>query len=80
LPSKVPATEVARITHFYKMILMMNVDNEADESEIEVIRNFGLKMGIRQGVVNQMLVKMEQYENKMVPISEIMKIFNTYYN
>ncbi|MGK0386100.1 MAG: putative tellurite resistance protein B-like protein, partial [Patiriisocius sp.] len=61
LPSKTPRTEFERITHFYKMILMMHIDNEADESEIEVIRNFGLKMGIRQGVVDQMLHKMEQY-------------------
>ena len=80
LPSQIPNTEVARITHFYKMILLMHIDDEADESEIEVVRNFGLKMGIRQGVVDQMLHKMEVYENTTIPIDEIKEIFNTYYN
>lgn len=80
LPSKIPNTEVARITHFYKMMLVMHIDNEADESEIEVVRNFGLKMGIRQGVVDQMLYKMEMYDNTTIPIDEIKSIFNTYYN
>ncbi len=80
LPSKKLLTEVERISHFYKLVLTMNIDNETHEKELVAVRNFGLKMGIRQGVVDQMLVKMNEYENKIVPSNEIMKIFNTYYN
>lgn len=80
LPSVVQKTELDRITHFYKLILLMNVDNETHEKEITMIRDFGIKMGIRPGVMDQMLIKMEQYENKIIPSDEIMKIFKTYYN
>jgi uncharacterized tellurite resistance protein B-like protein len=80
LPSVVQKTELDRITHFYKLILLMNVDHETHEKEITMIRDFGIKMGIRPGVMDQMLIKMEQYENKIIPSDQIMKIFKTYYN
>jgi uncharacterized tellurite resistance protein B-like protein len=80
LPSVVQKSELDRITHFYKLILLMNVDHETHEKEIAMIRDFGIKMGIRPGVMDQMLIKMEQYENKIIPSDEIMKIFKTYYN
>jgi hypothetical protein len=80
VPSKVLRTELERITHFYKLILIMNIDNEIHDKELVVIRNFGLKMGIRQGVVNQLLLQMNTYENKIIPSDEILNIFNTYYN
>jgi uncharacterized tellurite resistance protein B-like protein len=80
VPSVVQESELQRITHFYKLMLVMNVDQEAHNKELVVIRNFGVKMGIRPGVIDQMLFKMEQYENKIIPSDEIMKIFQTYYN
>ncbi|MFT7073285.1 hypothetical protein [Patiriisocius sp. Uisw_017] len=80
LPSKKLLSELERITHFYKLILTMNIDNETHKKELVAVRNFGLKMGVRQGVVDQMLVKMNEYENKIIPSNEILKIFNTYYN
>jgi len=80
LPSTVQASELQRITHFYKLMLVMNVDQEMHEKEIEVVRNFGLKMGIRAGVMDQMLLKMEEYEDHIIPSEELMKIFQTYYN
>ncbi len=80
VPSVVQESELQRITHFYKLMLVMNVDQEAHDKELVVIRNFGVKMGIRPGVIDQMLFKMEQYEDKIIPSEEIMKIFQTYYN
>ncbi len=80
VPSVVQESELQRITHFYKLMLVMNVDQEAHDKELVVIRNFGVKMGIRPGVIDQMLFKMEQYKDKIIPSEEIMKIFQTYYN
>lgn len=80
LPSLKFTTELERITHFYKLMLTMKIDNEAHEKELIEIRNFGLKLGIRQGVVDQLLDKMNNYENNIIPSPEILKIFNTYYN
>ena len=79
-PSQVLFSEVERITHFYKLMLVMNVDNETHEKEMITLKNFGLKMGIRPVVADQILRKMDQYENKLVPAEELLKIFKIYYN
>lgn len=73
-------SEVERITHFYKLILVMNIDNETHESEIVALKNFGLKMGIRPVVADQILKKLEESEDKIVPANELLKIFKIYYN
>lgn len=79
-PSQKMFSEVERISHFYKLILMMNIDNETHESEIVALKNFGLKMGIRPGVADQILYKMDDYEDKLLPANELLKIFKIYYN
>ena len=79
-PSGPLFSEVERITHFYKLILVMNVDNETHEKEILALKNFGLRMGIRPIVADQILKKMEHYADKMVPAEELLKIFKIYYN
>ena len=80
MPSVPITTELQRLTHFYKLVLVMNVDRESHESEITAIRNFGLKMGIRPGVIDQILVRMDDFEDKIIPSNELLKIFQTYYN
>ncbi len=79
-PSQKNFSEVERISHFYKLILMMNIDKETHESEIVTLKNFGLKMGIRPGVADQILYKMDGYEDKLLPANELLKIFKIYYN
>ena len=73
-------TELERISHFYKLVLLMNVDMETHEKEVIAIRNFGLKMGIRAGVFDQILLQMGQYKNKIIPSDDLVRIFRTYYN
>ncbi|MFC7358192.1 TerB family tellurite resistance protein [Jejudonia soesokkakensis] len=79
-PSQPLFSELERITHFYKLILLMYVDNEIHEQEVITARNFGLKMGIRQGVLDQIINRVVNYEDGIIPSEELMKIFKTYYN
>ena len=80
LPTKSSFSELEKITHFQKLVLLMNVDRETHDKEIVAIKNFGLQMGIREGVINQVLIKMENYEDKVIPSEELIKIFKTFYN
>lgn len=80
LPTKKTFTELERITHFHKMVLLMNVDGETHDKEIKFLRSFGLELGIRPGAIEQVLVVMERYEHKLIPPEALLKIFNTYYN
>lgn len=79
-PSSTLFSELERITHFYKLVLLMHVDGEVHEKESVAIRNFGLKMGIRQGVIDQIIKIMEAQNNKVIPTEMLIKIFKTYYN
>lgn len=79
-PSQPVYSEVDRITHFYKLILVMNVDNETHEKELIALKNFGLKMGVHSIVAEQILKKANQFENKIIPSEELLKIFKIYYN
>ncbi|TDI73353.1 MAG: TerB family tellurite resistance protein [Bacteroidetes bacterium] len=80
VPSKPIFSELERITHFHKLLSLMNVDGEVHEKEIIVLRNFGLKMGIRPGAIDQILIKMNDYEDKIIPIQELLNIFRAHYN
>ncbi|MCZ4320045.1 TerB family tellurite resistance protein [Aequorivita viscosa] len=79
-PSQTVYSEVERITHFYKLILVMNIDNETHETELVALKNFGLRMGIRPMVADQILKKMEQFKGEKLPADELLKIFKIYYN
>jgi hypothetical protein len=80
MPSQPIFSEMERIIHFHKLVLLMNVDRETHEKEVLVLRNFGLKMGIRTGAIDQILIQMNIYEDKIIPSQELLKIFQTYYN
>lgn len=80
LPTKKSFTELERITHFHKMLLLMNVDGETHEKELTFLRGFGLELGLRPEAVEQILIDMERYEHKIIPSEKLLQIFNTYYN
>ncbi len=79
-PSSPLFSEMERITHFHKLLLVMNVDKVTHETEVVALRNFGLKMGIRPGAIDTILVRMEDYEDKIIPAQELIAIFQSYYN
>lgn len=80
MPSKPIFSELDRITHFHKLLSLMNVDGEVHEKEVTILRNFGLKMGIRPGAIDQILIKMNDYEDKIIPTQELIQIFQAHYN
>lgn len=78
--SKPIVTELGRITHFHKLVLMMNIDLKTKDAEVAALRNFGLKMGIRMEIIDQVMLRMDKYENKLIPTEELVRIFQAYYN
>ncbi len=80
MPSQTLYSEADRISHFYRLALVMQVDQEVHKFEITALKNFGLKMGIRPVVTEQIMNKMSEYPNGIVPPEELLKIFKIYYN
>ncbi len=72
--------ESQRILQFHRLVLLMNVDQEASASELEKIRDMGIKMGLNPLATNKVLDVMHNYPNKVVPPNVLIDIFSTYYN
>lgn len=73
-------TELERITQFHRLVLLMNVDQETHIAEIDALRNYGLKMGIRPEAIEQVLNEMGDYEDKVIPTERLVEIFSRFYN
>jgi len=73
-------TELERITQFHRLVLVMHIDNHSHESEIVAIRNYGLRHGIRQEAITQILEEMQEYEHKIIPAQRLVEIFKRFYN
>ena len=72
--------EAQRILQFHRLVLLMNVDQEADDKEIEKLRGFGLKMGLNPAAITTVLKVMHNYPNRIVPPEVLIDIFKAQYN
>ena len=75
-----PKMEMDRIIQFQRLILLMNVDLEVMESEIQYVRDIGIKMGLHPDATEEVLVKMKEYPRRVVPPHVLLEIFRTYHN
>ncbi len=72
--------ESQRILQFHRLVLLMNVDEEASPSEIHKIKNVGLQMGLRPEAIDMVLKEMHKYPNKVIPPQQLIEIFTQFYN
>ncbi|MDY8134035.1 TerB family tellurite resistance protein [Aquimarina sp. 2201CG5-10] len=72
--------ESQRILQFHRLVLLMNVDQEASQIEIHKIKNIGLQMGLRPEAIDTVLKEMHNYPNKVIPPDELIAIFSRFYN
>ncbi len=75
-----PKMELDRIVQFQRLILLMNVDLEVDEAEIDYIRDIGIRMGLHPAATNEVLARMHEYPNKVIPPTILLEIFRTFHN
>ncbi|WP_026809507.1 hypothetical protein [Arenibacter latericius] len=76
----VPRSESGRILQFHRLVLLMNIDQEQTVSEIERLHNIGLRFGLPQTAIDQVLKVMHDYPNKVVPPHVLIDIFKAHYN
>jgi uncharacterized tellurite resistance protein B-like protein len=79
-PFHLPNEHFDRIVHFQQMVLLMNVDQEVDNSEISHLRYMGMKLGLNPKAVNEVLKRMYEFPNNMIPADELLKIYSKYLN
>jgi hypothetical protein len=75
-----PASEFERILQFHRLVLLMNVDNETSHSEVEFLKNTGIRLGLSPMATNLVLEEMNKYPDKIVPPEKLIEIFKRQYN
>ncbi len=73
-------TQAERIVQFHRLVLLMNVDQEQHQLEIGKLHNLGLSMGLPPSAIEQVLLVMHQYPDKIVPPQVLINIFKAHYN
>ncbi|NJB72454.1 putative tellurite resistance protein B-like protein [Saonia flava] len=76
----VPKSHAERILQFHRLVLLMNVDSVQSMSETNKLHSIGLKMGLPPSAIDQVLIVMHNYPNKVVPPNVLIDIFKAYYN
>ena len=75
-----PKLELDRIVQLQRLILVMSVDGETSDSEIKMIQELGLKMGLNPTATNLVLSEIKIHPNNMLPTDRLIEIFKAYYN
>ena len=73
-------SEAERILQFHRLVLLMNIDQEQKLVEIEELHNVDLGFGLPQAAIEQVLIAMHRYPDKVVPPEVLMEIFKVYNN
>lgn len=72
--------EMDRITHFYRLLLMMGVDQVNHEKEQQFCKEVGLKMGLNPVAMREIIERIIASETGQLSPQEIIEIFKTYHN
>lgn len=75
-----PKLEGDRIVQFHRLVLLMNVDNKTSPSELQYIREAGIRMGLNPMATEKVLEEMNLYPNKVVPTERLIEIFKLFHN
>ena len=72
--------ETDRIIQFYRLLLLMNVDQVKTKKEIDFCKETGLKMGLNTTAINTTIEQMLNSETGMMTPNDVIKIFQTHHN
>ena len=75
-----PESEFERILQFHRLVLLMNIDKETSDSEVEFLKDIGIRIGLNPLATNQVLSTMHLYPNKVIPPEKLIEIFKEHYN
>ncbi len=75
-----PPFEMRRIEQFYRMVLLANVDLEVSSTEIENMKEAGLKLGLHPDAIEMVLDEMKKNELGMIPPEQLIQIFKVHHN
>lgn len=73
-------SQADRILQFHRLVLLMNIDREQHNTELQRLHTIGLKMGLPPSAIDQVLLLMHRYPDKIIPPDVLINIFKAHYN
>ncbi|UKN02934.1 TerB family tellurite resistance protein [Paracrocinitomix mangrovi] len=74
-PFNPPTSHIERIIQFHRLVLLMNVDGEISPNELQMIKLSGIKLGLDEDAIKEVLNRMHDYPNNVIPPDELIRIF-----
>lgn len=72
--------ETARIIQFYRLLLLMGIDQNRTSEEINCCKQLALNMGLNPVAVNKTITQILNAESGMLSPEEVIKIFQVQHN
>lgn len=72
--------EFHRVIHFYRLALLMHIDDVLHESELISIKEIGIKMGLNPDATKRILKTMEESPDNLVEPEVILAAFQEQHN
>ena len=73
-------TDGERILQFHRLVLLMNVDRTITDAEMSNVKTAGIKLGLNSMATNEVLQRMYDYPNNVIPPAELIAIFVKHHN
>ncbi|MEN8251545.1 MAG: hypothetical protein ABFS32_21655 [Bacteroidota bacterium] len=80
LTFSLPTSEVDRMTVLYDLLFLMKIDGDVAEEEVELVRELGMRLGFRIGMINEFIQVMADSIGKEVPANALLDIVRKYMN
>jgi hypothetical protein len=75
-----PKNEADRIIQFYRLSLLMFVDQEIHHEELKALRNAGLQMGLNPTATEEVIKLIQLYPGKGIAVEKLIQIFQVNHN
>lgn len=75
-----PTSAGERILQFQRMVLLMNVDGDVNPAENEHLLHTGVLLGLNPNAVREVLQKINDYPDSMIPPDDLIRIYMKYEN
>ncbi len=72
--------ETARIIQFYRLLLLMGIDQNRTEVEINCCKQLALNLGLNPVAVNKIIAQILNSETGVLSPGEVIKIFQVQHN
>ncbi|MCB9223504.1 MAG: hypothetical protein R2780_04945 [Crocinitomicaceae bacterium] len=69
-----------RIVQFHRLVLLMNIDGVVSASELNHLRLVGVKMGLNSNAIDEVLTRMYDFPNNLIPPDVLIAIYQKYMN